>query len=164
MDIGVRIDDAQLKRALRALKSELTNTRPINERVARAMRDYVKDTIRMGGRNRAHAPLAPMTIARTGRTKPLVGVEKGIRASATKDEAVVYHTNPKYTATQHHRGYTTPAINKSVLMKSGDQFFRGKKASRVPAREIWPNIHETYRVVKGLFSDWIKSGAFRAWR
>lgn len=163
MDIGVRIDDAQLKRALRALKSELTNTRPINERVARAMRDYVKDTIRMGGRNKSHAPLAPMTIQRTGRTKPLVGVEKGIRATANKNEAVVFHKHPEYTATQHHKGYTTPAVP-GRLMKSGDKFFWGKKRSRVPAREIWPNIPETYRVVKALFSEWIRTGAFRAWR
>lgn len=133
------------------------------------LRDYVRETVQMGGRKRPHAPLSWWTRQRTGRRKPLKGLERHFHYRSTSADAEVFFARPTYgwTIDMHHTGYKIPARQGFMAMplaSGGYIFMRNARASRVPAREIWPVQKEVRDLVSKIVTDWIDNGVKRSWR
>jgi hypothetical protein len=169
--ITVRVDDRNFRRAVAGLEDHLRGTRTVNLVIGRSLRDYTKDTIRMGGRSdQPWAPLSPWTIRRTGKTKPLHGLQTRVRYSANKDFAQVNEVvgADNWTLQQHHEGYYTPPRSGNPLMRvpfksGGAAIFRHAAASVVPARPIWPSYAAAAMIARGAVEAWVSEGARRKW-
>lgn len=164
------IDDKNLKRSIDFLSQYFKRRQQVFARIGWHMRDYVRDTIRMGGRGEPFAPLSDWTIARTGRTRPLITLADRIQSRSTNDDAQVYFApipGKNFTINQHHRGYTRPAIVglQVVPIKKGlSRYFMSSQAIEVPARKIWPTGQETSKEITKYVHEWINSGAKANWR
>jgi hypothetical protein len=155
----VTIDDKAIQGSLRRLSRHISDTPVIMRVLGLALRNYVRQTIDMGGRKRAHAPLSWWTQQRTGRRKPLRGISKDIHYNSDAREANVYFARQTigWSLDMHHKGYNVPAITgqlqKVPLAKGGAIFFRNRRASKV-VRDL------TSRTV----TEWIEDGAKKSWR
>ncbi len=168
--IRVEVHDERLKASLTQYAEYLRGTRSVMIIIGRGIRDYTKDTIRMGGRPTWPA-LSTMSIQRTGRTKPLHGFDRYIHYTASAAQAVVFASSPsdKWTLQQHHDGYISPAVYNAtrvmrVPQRSGSPlFFKSRKESIVPARPFWPTVAEVTLASATAVDGWIKEGARQKW-
>lgn len=167
--IEVRVDDSAFQRAVERFKDHLRGTRRPMTVAGRGLRDYVKETIRMGGRP-AWPPLSKWTIARTRRTKPLGNMQKYIsfEASATGARVFARETGEDWSVDQHHTGWYIPPREAPIMVTKkpdgrGKTFFRKAEGAYVPPRPIWPTRREVEKVVVPTVQDWLKEGA-RKWR
>ena len=161
----VDIDDAQVQRSLSRYRRNLAESASLMRKLSFALRDYVRETIRMGGRKRPYAPLAQMTRLRTGRIKPLLPLVNSIKSSYTPQTLSVFFEDARaaaegWTIEQHHKGYTIPARQKLMVVQprrgiAKPIFFRTAKATRVPAREVIPTRAEVNSVISGAVREWI---------
>jgi hypothetical protein len=151
---------------------ELGNGQAAMTLIGQHMVEYIGDTIRKGGRNRPYAPLAPMTVARHGRTKPLITLADNFRYRAHRLSCEIYFVAPAgktFDIDWHHRGYRIPARSGNPYMvamgtSGGLVFFTHARAAKVPAREIWPSHAEGQKEVSRFAQAWIKDAARRSWR
>lgn len=173
ISISVTYDSRNFERAVKRLTGELSRLRRPYGQSSRVARDYVRQTITRQGRNRPYAKLSSWTKFKTNRHKALLSLRPRIKARWDHRSAEVYFDTGgvNYTATQHHRGYTTPgqkAKGKKVFVvtsRSGQKrFFRSFKKAKTPAREIWPTQRELRKVVNPVFSKWVKNSARKTWR
>ena len=165
----VTIDDAAIQGSIRRLRKHIDDSDLTMRIIGIALRDYVRETIRMGGRKRPHAPLSWWTIQRTGRRKPLKGIEKDIHYESGEKDAQIYFARQTYgwNIDMHHKGYNIPARQGFMvvpLAKGGFIFMMKAKAAKVPGREIWPVQKEVRDLVSKLVTEWIGQGVSRSWR
>lgn len=166
----VEIDDRNLKASLRRMERELKNPGKVYGQAARHMRDYVRQTITMQGRKRPYAPLSKWTKAKTGRRKALIPLRKYIKArwDGTSGQVYFQQRSSAWHIDMHHTGFTSPAVigRKMVVPgKGGNIFavFMSRKASVIPAREVWPEQEEVEKEVNKMFSTWVDDVARRTW-
>jgi hypothetical protein len=173
ISISVTYDSRKFERAVKRLTGELSRLRRPYGQSSRAARDYVRGTITRQGRKRPYAKLSSWTKFKTNRHKALLSLRPRIKASWDHRSAEVYFDTGgvEYTATQHHRGYTTrgkKARGKKVFVvtsRSGQKrFFKSFKKAKTPAREIWPDTQELRKVVNPIFAKWVKNSARKTWR
>lgn len=172
------VHSEKLDKAILDFGSALGRTTVPNGRAARTLRDYVRQTITMQGRKRPYAPLSKWTKARTNRRKALITLRPRIKASWDDSKGVVYFDAPSsdWHIDMHHRGYRIPAISGKLMVVPAAKFFgnrpaggtfaafKSRKASKVPAREIWPNKAEVKKVIEPIYKDWVQNQAEKNWR
>lgn len=166
----VIVDDAQLQDAMKRLGQALGNTAPVMQEVGLGLRGYVRQTITMGGRP-SWPPLARLTMAVKGRTKPLAGMERHIGFSSTDSIAVVFWANPAaigWDANLHHSGYRFgPAIGRPVMRintRGRPIYFTKRKGGTVPARPIWPDVTEATAVAENIVFAYGRRVIGPSWR
>jgi len=166
----IHIQDRNLRRAMRAMEAGLRNPAPVYGRAARHMRDYVRNTITLQGRANPYPRLSQWTRDRTGRRKALITLRPRIKARWDRTQGEVYFDpiSAQWNITQHHTGFTSPAVvNKrmAVPLKSGGvRIFWSRKPSKIPARKVWPSRQELEREVVPFFSSWVDRMARSRWR
>jgi phage gpG-like protein len=167
---SVTVDFAPIQGAIRRLSRYIYDDARLMDNIGRVLRDYVRQTIASSGRKRPYAPLSWWTTQRTGRRKPLSTIPRRISYSADKTTATVFYRGDQtnWSINAHHTGYKIPA-RKNVLMavplaRGGAIFFHNARATRVPAREIWPTQKEVATVVSHMVNNWIKEGVRKTWR
>lgn len=166
----VFIRDRNLRRAMRAMEAGLRNPAPVYGRAARHMRDYVRHTITLQGRRKSYTALSAWTRAKTGRRKALITLRPRIKARWDKSKGEVYFApaSSSWHIDQHHTGFTSPAVtNKRMvvpLKAGGVRVFWSRKASKIPAREVWPTRREVEREVTPFFASWVDKLARSRWR
>jgi hypothetical protein len=134
------------------------------------MRLYVQRTITLQGRGKKYQPLAQITSLRTGRRKALLSLRKQIKSNFTSKNANVFFTpiSDKWNDLSHHFGFTSPpVVNKRMVIPlrgGGSIFLKNRKASVIPAREIWPSNKEVTTEVKPIFDRFIRNTMRRNWR
>ena len=167
----VQIDSRKLRSSLKRLETDLKRPASMYGQASRHMRDYVRGTIKAQGRKRSYAPLSRWTKGRTGRRKALITLVNRFKAKWDNRRGEVYF-DPVSTAwniTQHHQGFTSPAVDgkRMVVPKAGGgrlAVFTRRKASKVPAREIWPTAAELIREVQPIVAKWVEKSARKNWR
>lgn len=167
----VEIDSRRLRASLRRMERQLKRPQVVYGRASRHMRDYVRRTITLQGRKRNYIPLSQWTRARTGRVKALITLRSNIRSrfSSAAGEVYFQQRSPHWHIDQHHTGFISPAvINKRMIVpKSGGGIlavFTKRKASKIPAREVWPTKSEVTREVTRMFATWVQGVARKSWR
>jgi len=167
----VEIDDRNLRKSMRNMEAFLRRPATVYGRAARHMRDYVRQTITMQGRKRLYVPLSQWTRDRTGRRKALIHLRPFIKAKWDNIKGEVYFEQKSsgWHIDQHHTGYTSPAVlNKRMVVPrhGGGIFavFSNRKASKTPAREVWPNQAELTKEMVPIFKTWVDDIARRQWR
>lgn len=166
--LSIRFDDEQVQRSLNRYRRNISESASLMRRLSFSLRDYVRETIRMGGRKRPYAPLSQMTRLRTGRIKPLISLVNSIKSDYTPTSVRVYFENEKaaaqgWTIEQHHKGFTIPARQKLMVVRprrgiGKPIFFRTARRTRVPAREVIPTQREVNSVISAAVREWIERG------
>lgn len=167
--LSITIDDEQVARSLNRYRRNISESASLMRRLSFSLRDYVRETIHMGGRKRPYAPLAPLTRLQTGRIKPLISLTPSIKSRYTPNTVEVYFENEDATSQgwnieQHHKGYVIPA-RKTLMMITPRRgiakpiFFRSAKRTRVPAREVIPTQREVNSVISAAVREWIEKGS-----
>jgi len=163
----VDIDDEQVVRSLRRYRRTVTESTGLMRSLSFALRNYVRETMSMGGRKRPYEPLAPLTRFRTGRRKPFSTIIKSVKSRYTSNTVEVYFDSVEAQAENwdlemHHKGFTIPARKKLMVIRparGGDPiFFRTARRTRVPAREIIPTQREINSVISKEITTWIERG------
>jgi phage gpG-like protein len=167
----VQIDDKAIQGSINRLRHHLTwDSKVVMRNIGITMREYVRETVRMGGRKRKHAPLSWWTTQRTGRRKPLSGLDRLFSYSSDSNSTHVFFRpeTDGWSIGMHHTGYKiAPVSGRKMFVpfaRGGGIGFTNRKASRVPAREIWPTQKEVRDMVSSMVSRWINDGARRSWR
>jgi len=159
----VTIDARKLNRSMNRVLSHLRNPQVFYREAAIHMREYVRGTIRIQGRKRKYASLAPMTRQKTGRRKALITLTSRIKSGATRDKGIVYFDpiSSRWHIDDHHKGFTTgPVAGKkmSFSTRSGKIAFTARKTIRVPAREVWPTKAEVELELRPIAKKWVDRG------
>lgn len=167
----VFVDDRALRGSLRRMRKEIGNLRPVYRRASAHMRDYVRRTITMQGRKKPYKQISWWTKQRTGRRKALITLRPRIKNAWNSTEGVVYFDpiSSAWHIDQHHTGYISKAVSskRMVVPNNGGGIvaaFSKRKASKIPAREIWPTKAEVARELRPIIQNWIFKGARKAWR
>lgn len=159
------VNNERAIRAIKRLGDRLNNTALAVAALGETMREYIEQTIEMGGRKRPYLPLSEWTQYRTGRVKPLITLADRFHVQSNRRTAIVYFVPPtgkKFDIWRHHRGYTTPAVT-GKLMVVGERFFKSKKKGKAPAREIFPTQAEASVVIARQVRAWINEGIRDTW-
>lgn len=167
----VIVNDRQVRQSIDRLSAHLGRTDIIMRRIGQHLRDYVRETIEMGGRGRPYAPLSRWTRMRTGRSRPLITLTNNFRFAYDSTTAIVFFTTPagkSFSIWQHHFGFRVPArLGRPVMViptAGGSPIFTARaKESIIPARPVWPNKQEATAEVNAFIRDWINQGV-RQWR
>lgn len=168
----VIIDTRRLDASIRKMNGMLRGgLGPAYSEIGRTMRNYVRATITSQGRKRPYAPLSWWTKQRTGRRKALITLKKRIKHKSSSKSAKVFFNagGLNFTITQHHKGFTSPAVSNKLMVipnPSGTVFkaFKSRKASKIPAREVWPTDRETKRIASRIFKNFFDGKARVLWR
>lgn len=167
----VTIDTRHLRASVGRMVGELRRPATAYGKAARHMRDYVRQTITLQGRKRPYKSLSHWTKARTGRRKALITLRKEIKAGWSNTQGIVYfnRVSPEWHIDMHHTGFTSPPVMHKrmvVPMAAGGVYaaFFHRKASKVPAREVWPTKKEVIQEVTPLFHQWVEGLARKSWR
>lgn len=161
------IDTRKLRAALDVIDSEFgpRGARSLMSRVARHFRDRVRSRITSQG-NGSWAPLSNWTRARTGRRKALITLRNRIKAKWDSESAQVYFDSPssEWDISDHHQGFTSPAVkgkrmawrltNPAAIRWRGSKVsITSRKASRIPARDVWSSDAKVKREVNTILDD-----------
>ena len=172
INISVKVRSEEFFNSIRGFEEHLRGTRSVMIVIGRGLRDYTKETIRMGGRPKyPWAPLSPWTIATKGRTKPLGNMQKFIRYRADANNAEVFgaDTGENWTVDQHHRGFYIPArfsarpVMHAKLPGLGRKFFVSARWANVPARPFFPDAQQMEEPSRLAVENWVAEGARRKW-
>lgn len=169
--MAIEIDDRRLRASMRKVLRELKRKSPVYGKAAKHMRDYVRATITMQGRKRKYAPLGKWQSAKTGRRKALITLRPNIKSryDNTKGEVYYNQTQSGWHIDMHHTGFTSPAVvgKRMVVPSRGGGVlaaFHNRKASKIPAREVWPTQAEVNKEVGIIFKDWVEKNVRTNWR
>lgn len=167
----VEIDLTDLRASMGRMERNLKNHTVFYGRASRHMRDYVRNTITMQGRTKNYATLSQWTRRKTGRRKALITLRRNIRARHDRVAGEVFfqQRDSSWHIDQHHTGFTSPAVvNKRMVVpnQAGGilAVFSNRKASKIPARQVWPSFAETRKEVTRIYSIWLDSIARKSWR
>ncbi len=167
----VEIDSRNLRASLRRMEQSLRRPQVVYGRASRHMRDYVRRTITLQGRKRTYVRLSHWTRGRTNRRKALITLRPFIKArhSSAAGEVYFLQRDNNWHIDQHHTGFTSPAVvnKRMVIPRAGGGIlaaFMSRKASKIPAREVWPNATEVRREVTRMFATWVDGVARKTWR
>jgi hypothetical protein len=148
------------------LKSNIDLRRPLFELIGARLVAYTRETINMQGRT-AWKPLAESTKKSTGRSKALTPLIPFIKYRVNNRSGVTVYFSKRPTGwnlSMHERGFTSRAV-KGVFMKAPNLGkFMSRKASKIPARRVWPTATVTRAIVSDLSRDWLHSVARRSWK
>lgn len=173
MRVNVIVNDRGTRLALTQLSRELGNKRRVYSLMGKHFRDYVRQTVHMGGRHKKHAPLSIWTKKRTGRNKPFTTIWRHFDYRVQPDAVLIYHMphgEGRWNITMHHKGYVTPTRWGRPFMvipmkrgwremgvSAGDSIFLRKAGpSVIPPREIWPTRSEANREAQRIARQWLE--------
>jgi len=129
---------------------------------------FTRTTISMQGRNAPWKPLAASTKKSTGRTKALITLIPFIRYRVNNRFGVTVYFSKRPTGwslDMHERGFTSRAVPKGVIMRAkGLGLFSGRKASKIPARRVWPTVVQSNAIIRDVSTDWIRQVVRTSWR
>lgn len=159
--IKVEINDEQFEAMMKLLDRELKDAHRLAGRVARHMRDYVRQTFTIQGRgSRPWAPLRPLTREKTGRRKPLITLRETVKVQIQANRSIVFAVprSFEWSLNTHHEGYRVPETRKRMIitMPTRKIFLRTRKAFTVPARPIWPTEFEVLKETAKVVDAYIK--------
>lgn len=167
----IEIDSSRLRASLSRMERSLKRPQVVYGRAARHMREYVRRTITLQGRKRNYIRLSHWTRGRTGRRKALITLRPYIKSRYDSTSGQVYfqQRDASWHIDQHHTGFTSPAVvnKRMVIPKAGGGIlaaFMNRKASKIPAREVWPTKAEVTKEVTRMFATWVDGVARKTWR
>ena len=162
IQMTVVYDDREVREVLDRLDAELRDQRRLYREAATLVRDYMRQTITLQGRQVKWARLSKWTRARTGRVKALLPLRPMIKAKWDNHSGTVYF-EPKgnYTLEQHDKGYIIPAVKGKRMVipsKNGGIFaiIMSRKRSFVPARPIIPSQIEGGKIIHKAVVDYAR--------
>lgn len=136
MRAEIRVDDAEVRRALQAMARRVRDTTPAMAAVARALKAQVDLGFR-GGRDPYGTPWAPLR-SREGQPLRKTGrLQRSIRARHSRDEAVV-GTNLAYARVHQFGAVIRPRRAKVLRFRVGKQWV-SKRQVTIPARPFLPD-------------------------
>jgi hypothetical protein len=161
--ILIKYDDRAIQAALGHIELSLKNREKLMDKAGRTIRDYVRDTMKMQGRNRPYAPLAHSTRQTTGRRLVFTTIRPEIKHYSNNQRFFVYHDRQTtgWNLSMHVKGIRVPSVRNVVMMipnglgRGKPKFFRFRYPYTVPAREIWPSRPEVIWQVNEVIRQWI---------
>lgn len=167
----VKMNTVRLKLAISRTNKSMANRRALHTKLARRMRNYIHETIRMQGRHSKWKGLSEWTKFRTGKRKALLGLIPYIQDRATSRSASVVFANPpgRWNLKMHHTGYRSKAVKNKFMAVPGargakSRMFKARKATRTPSRKFIPTRGEINKVSLPTVQAWVKKETNRTWR
>jgi hypothetical protein len=178
----ITINDRRIVSVLDRLAGELQRPRALNAKVARHMRDYVKQTITLQGRGETYKPLSPLYKRQSGKFKALLGIRNRIFAEWDDNGAYVTYRKElgdQFTIKQLEQGWSQKpfemplkirgargrAYRKTMVMAGARNakpiYFTRRKGFSVPGRKVWPSYLEAQREIKKValehYQDFVRA-------
>lgn len=182
MTFGIYVTGIEAtKRGLRFISDALDGKNPrratLLKRIGAALRDRARGNISdQSYEGQSWRPLSDWTRAKTGRFKALITEREKIKYDVDAQGLTlrVFHeqTDPNWTLTQHHKGFTSPAVTGKLMafplvrpnlvgIGSKLAIFQSRKATKTPARPVWPSPAMIKKLVGPLIDLWMKENAKR---
>lgn len=174
------INDREIRSVLSRLAGELERPRALNAKVARHMRDYVRQTITIQGRPAPWLPLSALYKLKSGKFKAMLSLRERVVARWDDEGAYVefiQKSGDQFTLRQLERGWSQPAfelpkmkntrggIARRKMIIQGPRnanpiYFVRRKGFSVPGRPFFPSYLEAQReaaqVAREHFNDFVR--------